>query len=179
MTETLMDRRAVFMRISSESDLIGKASVKPDEDTIIRYNWRQAESMMDEIINHAEQNDGKAIIPFDSIVSVRSLDTCSQFILWRTDGRYLIGKLYESGEDYKYGMADRDGYTAPTALRAKTASRWVKVKNIKSGDDFPFEKWYIEAYRHRARSKTPLDAALKNSHMNVMFVYKEEGKEDA
>ena len=60
MTETLMDRRAVFMRISSESDLIGKASVKPDEDTIIRYNWRQAESMMDEIINHAEQNDGKA-----------------------------------------------------------------------------------------------------------------------
>ena len=113
MTETLMDRRAVFMRISSESDLIGKASVKPDEDTIIRYNWRQAESMMDEIINHAEQNDGKAIIPFDSIVSVRSLDTCSQFILWRTDGRYLIGKLYESGEDYKYGMDDRDGYTAP------------------------------------------------------------------
>lgn len=179
MTETLMDRRAVFMRISSESDLIGKASVKPDEDTIIRYNWRQAESMMDEIINHAEQNDGKAIIPFDSIVSVRSLDTCSQFILWRTDGRYLIGKLYESGEDYKYGMDDRDGYTAPTALRAKTASRWVKVKNIKGGDDFPFEKWYIEAYRHRARSKTPLDAALKNSHMNVMFVYKEEGKEDA
>ena len=37
MTETLMDRRAVFMRISSESDLIGKASVKPDEDPIIRY----------------------------------------------------------------------------------------------------------------------------------------------
>ena len=38
MAETLMDRRAVFMRISSESDLIGKASVKPDEYTIIRYN---------------------------------------------------------------------------------------------------------------------------------------------
>ena len=78
MAETLMDRRAVFMRISSESDLIGKASVKPDEYTIIRYNWRQAESMMDEIINHAEQNDGKAIIPFDSIVSVRPVRTAGE-----------------------------------------------------------------------------------------------------
>jgi len=171
---TLMDRRAVFMRVSSESDLIGKASVKPDKNTIIRYNWREADSMLDEIVKHAEQNDGKVIIPFDSIVSVRSLDICSRFILWRTDGEYLVGKLFESGEDYKYGMDDRDGYTAPKALRAKEASRWVKLSDVKRSKDFPFDKWYIEAYRHSSRSQTPLGEALKHSHMNVMFAYEEE-----
>lgn len=174
MTATLMDRRAAFMRVSTESDLIGKASVKPDEDTIIRYNWRRADSMYDEIVSHAEKNDGKVIIPFDSIVSVRSLDICSRFIYWRTDGSYIIGKLHESGEDYRHGMDDRDGYTAPKALRAKTASRWVKIRDVRSGKDFPFKEWYIEAYRHRTHSRTPLDEALRNSHMNVMFVYEEE-----
>jgi hypothetical protein len=175
MTETtLMDRRAVFMRISTESDLIGKASVKPDKNTIIRYNWREADSMLDEIVKHAEQNDGKVIIPFDSIVSVRSLDICSRFILWRTDGKYLVGKLFDAGENYKHGMDDRDGYTTPKALRAKESSRWVKLSEVQNGEDFPFEDWYIEAYRHRSHSKTPLGEALQHSHMNVMFAYEED-----
>ncbi len=174
MATTLMDRRAVFMRVGKESDRIGKESVKPDADTIIRYNWRRADSMYDEIVRHAEGNDGKVVIPFDSIVSTRSMDACSRFVYWLTDGRYLIGELYESGEDYRHGMDDRDGYTAPKSLRARSASRWVKIRDVRRGEGFPFEDWYTEAYRHRTHSRTPLGEALEHSHMNVMFIYEKE-----
>lgn len=171
---TLMDRRAAFMRVSPKSDLIGRASVKPDGKTIVRYNWRKANSVLDELASHAERHDGKVIIPFDSIVSLRSLSICSHFIYYRTDNHYLIGRIYDSGMDYRHGMDDRDGYTAPKTLKTKSASRWVKVDITEQGEGFPFDDYYIEAYQRKAHSRTPLREALDYSHMNLMFVYRKE-----
>ena len=179
MTITLMDRRAAFMRVGVKSDQIGRESVKPDNNTIIRYNWRESGSVYDELVKHAEENDGKVIIPFDSIVSIRSLDICSRFVYWRTDGKYLIGNLHESGENYRRGMDDRDGYTAPPALHVANTTRWVKLSDVRSGDSFPFDRWHVEAYRKRAHNATPLAESLKHSHMNLMFVYEERETENA
>lgn len=171
METPLMDKRTAFMRVSPESDLIGKDSVKADKNTIVRYNWRESPCVYDAVINHAKENDGKVIIPFDSIVSVRSLNTCTRFVYWRTDDKYIIGELHDSGENYTHGMDDRDGYTAPKEIHSKTASRWVKLKNVKHGEGFPFDGWYTESYRHQAYSRTPLREALDRSHMNLMLVY--------
>lgn len=177
MATSLMERRTVFMRVGE--DRLGKDSVRLDKDTIARYNWEGGPTYFDAIMKHARQNNGKVLIPFNSIASARNIKLCTYFVMWRKlpDGdEYISGSIYDAGKGYLRGMDDGDKYTAPPEFLAPKATRWVKLFNLKRGRNFPFDDYMKDTYKSSDVEvvSMPLMECLENSKMSVIFAMRKE-----
>lgn len=176
---TLYDRRALFWRIKKEASYPGRQSVKLADNIECRYNWGLDKNILDYVEEHAKNNDHKILLPLQFHVTAINITTCSKIFIWLTDDSYISADIYNAGDDYVYGMNDHDGYTTPEELRTVEARRWLKLDNV-SGvkHGFPFDQYSIQAYKGGGVVReTPLSEVVKTSHMNCMFITRNQEDE--
>lgn len=174
MYKDIMERRSVLLRLKDTPNIAGRASVRIDDHTDVKYNWNSRDTLVRIMARHADGNDGRLLIPFNTIASARNMRLCHRFILWGTDSdTYITGRIHEVGEDYRPGM-DIGPYTTPERLRVTTASRWVKVDDVTAGRGFPVDDYMMVA----VKSGRPVELrnALKRSRMACMFILQKEQK---
>lgn len=163
-----MDRRTAFLRISREANRIGFETVRIDETTTVRYNADLDTTLMDVLLDHAARHDGRVLVPFNTVVSVKSLNLCSQFIMSVQGGGYIHGLIDGAGDGYHLGM-EVDGYSAPSLLLEKKAGRWVKVHDLSKGSMLDTDGYVLDSWDDgEARTLTE---TLKRSHEACMIVY--------
>lgn len=175
---SLYSRKAVFCRIDNVVNQIGRESIQPDENTIIRYNWRpnDAPTFIGLLRKHAAENGGRLLIPFGNRVSIKSVKLNTWFIAWSTDGEWVKGRIHDTGVGYVTGMDDHDGYTAPAHVE-HDVDKWVKLDDVTGGDnDFPLDDYTYEAYEVGVGPKPPvsLREAMKRSNFNTLFITRKE-----
>lgn len=174
---TLYDRRALFVRYKKQSSYPGRQSVKLADGITCRYNWDLDKTILDYIEEHAEKSDGKVLFPLKFNVSDLTVNTCKKAFLWMTDDTYIESDIHDSGAYYAYGMNDYDGFTAPPSLTIPEARCWVKLEHVsKIKTKFPIDDYSIQAYKGGGVVKeTPLREILKTTHMNCMYITRNEG----
>ena len=145
---TLYDRRALFVRYKKQSSYPGRQSVKLADGITCRYNWDLDKTILDK-----------------------------KAFLWMTDDTYIEADIHDSGAYYAYGMNDYDGFTAPPSLTIPEARCWVKLEHVsKIKTKFPIDDYSIQAYKGGGVVKeTPLREILKTTHMNCMYITRNEG----
>lgn len=165
---SIIDRRAVLFRISAEKERIGRAYAHPDKNTKIWYNKTDAPRLTTVVKEHADQHDGKALLPYTFAIAPKTMMSAARLVIWVADDTYIIGDIHECGTDYIAGMDDGDGYTTPEDLRYDRAPRWVKIDNVQLGHGFPADEWTVSrSYTYRkATENVPLSERVKDSNFH-------------
>lgn len=172
----LTERQTVFLRMEEKSAILGRETVSPEPGMRLRYNWDGGDlpTFDGELARHADAHGGRVLMPFNGNQGVVKILQCSTFVLWVTDGRWLSGRIVAAGEDYRLGMDDGDGWTAPSTVLDPTATRWVKLDHVVHGDsDFPFDRYETRDYRSGG-IRTPLYDRLRTSHSNFLYADRKE-----
>lgn len=139
----IIERRAIFCRIGN-GNYIGRQFVRLDDTTTVWYNKRDdLPKLTDTLAEHAAHNDGKLLLPFDYQIGVKSVMFAAWFILYSTEGDYIIGRIHEAGDRYVEGMDDHDGYTVPKQAAWKQAKHWVKLDDVQGGRGFDLDDWSV------------------------------------
>lgn len=174
MYKDIMERRSVLLKLKSTPNMAGRASVQLGDGINVKYNWNDKDTLVDIMSRHADEHDGKLLIPFNTIASVKSMRLCSRFIFWSDGDTYISGRIHDVGEDYRPGMSD-GAYTTPVQMRVNEASRWVKIDDAMAGRGFPVDHYMMVATK--TGRPTELKNVLKRSRMVCMFIIEKEQKE--
>lgn len=178
MTSSLMDRRTAFMYLAE--DRLGKETVRADHNTLIRYNWHDAPHYLDSVYQHARTHQDRVLIPFNSIITPRSLKLCTYFVIWVRDDdgsdRYIMASIYDAGTDYTPDLSSQhsDGFTAPKDFDIREATRWIKLFDVHEGKNFPFDDYIKETYKPDGVVTSELSDTIKRSKNNVIIALRKE-----
>lgn len=173
MFDTFIDRRATILRMNETTARLGRQFVKIDDHTVIRYNWDEnIPSFHVELAKHAAHHNGRVLLPFNAVVNPTSIQLCSTFFLWITNDEYLEGRIHDAGENYRLGMNNEDGYTAPKSILLKESSRWVKLDDVQLKKGFPMEDYRLLS--HDDKETLPLQDVIRNSRMSCMFIVRKD-----
>ncbi|MBT1162770.1 hypothetical protein [Bifidobacterium sp. SO1] len=176
---SLISNRAVFCRFRGQSLPVGRQTIGFDKNTRIRYNWQDGDSpsYFDLLLDHANKHHGRLLIPFNNAISIKNVQFCSSFILWSSNGQWIMGRIRSAGQGYVPGMDDGDGYTTPENIIVSQANLWVKLSDVTGGDsDFPLDDYTYQAYEPGVGPKpvVSLREALKRSNFNVLFINRKD-----
>ena len=172
--ESLMERRTVFLRLSEAANKVGRESIKPDPDTVIRYNWEDGDApgYLDLLASHAYANNNKLLVSFNATTSIVNLKANSWFVLCTLGKKdWLMGRIHDAGAAYVQGMDDHDGFTSPK-LSVSRARWWVKLYDVTHGHDFPLDDYEFSPYENGVgpQPPRPLSEAISGPKTNILFV---------
>lgn len=160
------------MRVSPVADRIGFETVRLDARTVVKYNADRKSTLLGTLLDHANSHDGKVLLPFSGIISVKSLSRCGKMYIYTDhNGRCLRGTIREVGANYRRGMNDHDGFTVPSRLKFGAETRWAKLDDLGEFDFRPDD--YVH-YDYATGMARPLSEALDTSHMAIMYIYPQQ-----
>lgn len=169
MIESTPSQRTVLVRISDATNK-GRQYVQLASGYSVVYNQDPPITLLQAMGNHAKQNDGHLLVPFNGHISLKNIIFCKHFVLLATSGEYIAGDIVGAGQHYRRGVSEDDIHTIPPEYVGKKAGMWLRADNVTYGTNFDPTPYVLDDFRDGNQTR-PLVETLKNSKCTAMIAY--------
>ncbi|MFR0558921.1 hypothetical protein ACLUWO_08610 [Pseudoscardovia radai] len=169
-TEGIRTTACMVNRFPEDSDA-GREWKRLDARTSVTYN-DGGPGLLTLFARHAASHGGRVIVPVTKNVTGESLESCDEFLILAPQGRWMRGRVVESGSGYERGLMDDDEFSVPPEYIRPTARAWASLSDVESGSDgWPdVSGWMV--YRRGAFRLVPLSESLELGRFSSAVAYR-------